>query len=355
MEQKMKTILNIAFISSLLISSFSCNNNPVIQPEYTPGRRDYVWTTDTLDMEVNFIHTIWGSSANDVWAMGAGGNAQTRLWHFDGSNWSVSKEAVFCGAWSLFGFSANNVWMGGDDELSNGASIWHYDGKSWSPNYFYKIQGAYLVSIMNIYGASPNDIYACGIIDYDVQGKASYEGFVLHYNGTEWKEVVRGNINDLFTKIAEENNKAYIYAIKHSPLGYDTLSFYELDGSRLDTIYSNSEGNINWINFFQIGGKLYFLIDKNVCLYQSGKFITQFSINEPNFSYYLFGRNEKDIFINMKDGLAHYNGEDIEYLLHYPENSRSFGEAAVFGKDVFQVYYDHISGKNMVLHGKLKN
>ncbi len=348
--------IGTAILFGLIIIQISCKDNG-ISSEIHPGRRDYAWTTDTLDMEMNFIHTIWGSSASDVWAMGSGGTEYDRLWHYDGSKWNAyKKEPIYCGGFSLFGFGANNIWMGGDGGLqTNGASIWHYDGTKWSTNYLYNVTGSYLITVLNISGARPNDLFACGDIGYVSDNKSSNIGFVLHYNGTEWKEVVKGSLNDEFGKVAEENNKAYIYAIKHSPLGYDTLSFYELDGSRLDTIYSNSEGNINWINFFQIGGKLYFLIDKNVCLYQSGKFITQFSINEPNFSYYLFGRNEKDIFINMKDGLAHYNGEDIEYLLHYPNYSRSFGEAAVFDKDVFQVYFDHLSGKNMVLHGKLKN
>jgi len=356
---KFTSVIYLIFISillSLLFGILSCHN-PVSPLEDKPGRRDYTWTVDTLEMEMNFISTIWGASANNVWAMGASGDARNRLWHFDGSIWSVyNKEAVFCGGWSLFGFSSDNVWMGGDDEGSNGASIWHFDGKNWKPNYFYNIQDSYQISINKIFGSNPNDIYACGRVGYYKNGESSFISFVLHYNGNKWEEVVRGSLNDQFVNIIEENSIAYVYSQNLSHLGtnYNTLSFYEVDSASLKEIYSNTEGNINWINIFSIGGKLFFLIDKNVCFYRGDKFITQFSINKTNFSFYLFGRNEKDIFLNMKDGLAHYNGEDIEYLLHYPEYSRSFGEAAVFDKDVFQVYYDNLTKKNMVLHGRLK-
>ncbi len=356
----MKAFVKISFlvISIVLFLLQSCKS-PTGPVSLQPGRRDYVWTTDTLDMEMNFIHTIWGSSPNDVWAMGAGGTAYDRLWHYDGSSWKpYNKEPIYCNGFSLFGYGPDNVWMGGGGSVqTNGASIWHFDGKNWTPNFIYNVSGSYLVTILNINGSQPNDVYACGDIGYYDGKTSSNVGFVLHYDGKQWKEIVKGTLNHEFSKIGEENGKAYIYSAIESPLSSndDSLLFYELNDGILSDIYSNSEGIIHWINFFHIYDQMYFLLDRNVCFFKEGRFITRFSINEPEFQYYLFGRNEKDIFLNMKDGLAHYNGEDVQYLLNYPKYSRSFGEAAVFEKDVFQVYVDQISGKNMVLHGKLKN
>ena len=37
-------------------------------------------------------------------------------------------------------------------------------------------------------------------------------------------------------------------------------------------------------------------------------------INEPNFLGQIFGRSEKDILLLMSDGIAHYNGIDVQYL-----------------------------------------
>jgi len=40
-------------------------------------------------------------------------------------------------------------------------------------------------------------------------------------------------------------------------------------------------------------------------------------VENPNFYQRMWGRNSKDIFLLMTDGLAHYNGTDIEYLFYF--------------------------------------
>ena len=50
----------------LAIFMVGCNNNPVTPKELEPGRRDYVWTVDTLETPFNTVRTVWGSSPTDV-------------------------------------------------------------------------------------------------------------------------------------------------------------------------------------------------------------------------------------------------------------------------------------------------
>ncbi|HEX7358763.1 MAG TPA: hypothetical protein VF270_13705, partial [Ignavibacteriaceae bacterium] len=63
------------------------------------------------------------------------------------------------------------------------------------------------------------------------------------------------------------------------------------------------------------------------------------------------GRNEKDIFLGMRDGIAHYNGENTIYLYRTTENI-FVRKGILFEKEVFFLGRD-INGNNLIFHGKL--
>ncbi|MFA3784242.1 hypothetical protein ABRY23_14375, partial [Melioribacteraceae bacterium 4301-Me] len=340
-----------------------CNSNPVIPPEDQPGRRDYVWSIDTLDMPMNVVSSIWGSSPQDVWAVGGGGTADDRLWHYDGNKWSAyTKEPIWCTGYTIYGFSANDVWMGGGAGVDGlGAGIWHYDGNKWSKNFIYNVEGAYDVIIYDLWGTSQNEIYACGNIYYRVGDENKWRGFVLHYDGSTWKEVIKADFNSQFLTIRKEQNiifnKVYVFALRTSQIASDTVSFYELklDSNEIKEIYSAPESQIVFGNIHYINGKVYFLIGQDVYRYINGSFIKQFSLAYPNFGYQFYGRNEKDIFVRMKDGLAHFNGDNLQYLYTFPLYTISImNEPILFDKEAFFIMWQPAYARNMVLHGKLK-
>ena len=140
MKQLQLTLLLIIFLFGLTI----CKKMPTPPQSPQPGSRNYTWKLDTLDMPMNYISSVWGAAPNDVWAAGAGGTEYDRLLHYDGETWSTYKnEPINCSANNLFGFSANDIWMGGQAGWGyKGAGIWHYDGTQWSQNYIYYVEGA---------------------------------------------------------------------------------------------------------------------------------------------------------------------------------------------------------------------
>ena len=140
-----------------------CKRVPTL-PEPEPGPRNYIWEVDTLNMEMNYIHSIWGASPTDVWTVGPAGTYKDRLQHFNGANWSAyNKEAILCLGNTLFGFRTDDVWMGGGDCRSNDAAIWHYNGTKWSQHYVYGVKGSYSAQVNDIWGTHKKNIYACGI------------------------------------------------------------------------------------------------------------------------------------------------------------------------------------------------
>lgn len=331
-------------------------DEPVEVPDTSrPGRRDYVWTIDTLYMPMATIRCVWGATPNDVWAVGPGGSDDYRLYHYDGKKWKVyQKEFIDCWGNVITGFSRDNVWMVGTE-----GKIWHYDGTKWSWNFVYRVdEHKYVLRIItDMCGISPDNIYACGVLSEIVDDQTIHTGFLLHYDGNTWKEIYRGGKSAQFIRIKEEYGKVYIleYVDSKKDISEEGLAFYELSDGRIKKIYSKSVKDGTWMGLSSVGHRVYFCFEKDVALYRQNEFLTQFTVDEPAFQNDIFGRNPKDIFIPMRDGLAHYNGEDIKYLFRHSTDFTiwAYGEL-VFDKEIFCAVYDFSSRNNLVLHGKLK-
>lgn len=349
--------IRIASIIILLLFLISCNIfEPKPEPEPDPGSRNYVWKIDTLYMPMNYISTIWGASPNNLWAMGAGGTPNDRLLHYDGTNWSTyTNEVINCTGNIIFGFSEDNIWMGGGAGWPDrGAGIWHYDGEKWEKYYTYTVNDTFnLMYINDIWGPSPDDVYACGLIAFPSGTSEYVRGFALHYDGNNWSEISRAYFNSQFIKINKQNNKIYIfsYGINNED-GDDDVEFYTINNDTLQQIYSNKRSAI-FAGMTDIDGKVYFVIGNDVFLYENKVFNKVLSIDYNGFLCKVCGRNEKDIFFLMLDGIVHYNGTDMEYIYQLPSSEMRFmEEPLIIGDDIYFCLY-HSGFNEFVLHGRL--
>lgn len=341
----MKRYLRFAATLLLFTILISCNSNPT-EPELQPGRRDYVWTVDTIDYPFDSFVSIWGSSPTDVWA---GGVQSNDLYHFNGVRWEKWKGVIQTSSKALWGFSNTNIWLGGND-----GTILHFDGNQWKENFVYKNKSYAYSTILDFYGSASNDIYAVGLLN--PQTGDTQRGFILHYDGYRWKEIYVANSQSQFFRIRKQNNKYYVNSLTvNNATGNDSVAFYEYDGKNLKNIFAKPLTEITWAIFNNIGEKLYFLINTDIYNYQNDAFVKRFSLNAANFGYSIYGRSEKDLFVRMKNGLAHYNGTTIEYLYRFDSNWTSVSsQAAIFEKEVFFTVNDPINNKDFILHGKLK-
>jgi hypothetical protein len=358
MKTSVKQFVILSLFSTvLLLSAVSCKQSvtgPVKVEDITPGRRDYIWTVDTLFMPGSFIDALWGPTPNDLWCCSAGGSAVYWTQHYDGTTWKAYIQEVSISGESLFGFSKNDVWQGGQ-----GGVICHYNGTRWNDNFTYKVDGAYEVHINYFTGLRPDDIYACGIICYNNPNRINNRGFALHYDGHTWKEVCKGeDYCQLIQILQDKNGKVYVFGCTDSDINSseEFIKFYELKGSTLNVIYSDKRKNIHWGVISYIEGQVCFLINSDIYSYNDGWFIKILSMPNENFSYDFYGRSIKDIIYPMFDGIAHYNGEDIQYIYRFPlYKFRLMYTPVVFEKDIFYFLFDVDHGKNLILHGKLKD
>ena len=327
----------------LLSASFSCDLLTGPRGDVQPGRRDYVWKVDTLRLQIGSLNAIWGSSPSNVWLGG-----YDDMFHYDGNKFT-QVSVPFIGINTICGFDSNDVWAGSG---GNGNEIWRFDGHTWSKIFMYN-SGSVYTDILSIYGGAPNDVYAVGVIFLDPNDNLSQRGFILHYDGRQWKEVYRAGYYSQFYYVRPEGSTAYIAGVQYGYLKHDTWLFYEFKGGLLKQIYSDT---LDLPIFSDFGNEVYFIISHDVCRYVSGNFIKVFSINAEQYGYNVWGRSEEDVFVYMNDGIAHWNGTDLRYLFHYPNGSvQYYGDCApaLFENDVFFTAHDRTTNMELVYHGRL--
>ncbi len=121
------------------------------------------------------LRSVWGSSGSDVFAVGSQGS----IVHYDGLNWQTVESNTSNYLHGIWGSSASDVYAVGDY-----GTIKHYDGTVWS-----RMASPTSNTLYSIWGSSASDIYAVG--DW---------GTVLHYDGSAWSLV---DISTLFPAIPD--------------------------------------------------------------------------------------------------------------------------------------------------------
>ncbi len=331
-----------------MINFSSCDETPV-DPygKLKPGRRDYVWEVDTLKMPFyHSLHRIWGSSESDVWAIGPGGDLDKTIYHYNGEKWTNDGISRGISPISIWGFGPNDVWLGGLE-----GRIWHYDGIKWQENFYIDDPLFVYSGFMDIYGDEPNNVYAVGFFD-STDGR---KGMIFHYDGTKWERVNIGYTNSTLARIkrgVKTSANYFIRGIVEDNWKEDTTKIYMFDGKKLTQLYSAIDSK-NKTNFIQnINDEIVIVIGYTLNRYRNNKFERFYDISESNFGIPIFGRTLKDIFLTMEDGLAHYNGENVQYLIKL--NKIIISECSIFKNNVFFLANDFNKGLNLVYKGTLK-
>lgn len=337
---KQKILLFVTALAFLVINS--CTES-ITGPE--PGRRDYVWTVDTIKIFSNNILQIWGSSPDDIWGVGPGGALNTTIWHYDGEKWSTDNISRSIAPECVFGFSKNDVWIAGHN-----GKIWHYDGIEWKESYQHKIGSFIGTSIYDLYGTSKRDLYAVGTAWFDNETR---RGIILHYDGVKWTQKFLADFNSYFYKVRKgSDGKCFITCIKQDVKYYsqDTTIIYEYSQQSLIEKYSDQNKSKKGAWVVIIDGSSYFSLEDGIFRYDTNGFEKVVENNIESFAPLFRGRNEKDIFISKRDGIVHYNGNDIKDILVLES---WLIDGLLFNRDIVFLVYNPYEG-SLLYHGKLK-
>jgi len=338
--------------ASILLLNLGCKKSltePV--PDNTqPGRRDYVWTVDTLNYPYNTIYRIWGSSPTDVWAVSPGGALDKTIFHFDGTRWSTDEIYRSFSPSAVFGFASNDVWSGGGS-----GKIWRFDGSDWKEFIKLTKDGHSDIVFDNMWGESQNDIYAFGAY-FDNNGLPN-NSVIAHFVNNEWTMFNTDSIKGIVEHLYKDKNGEQIYMQVVNMGGgehYDSTIIYEYSQGKYNKLYSSIwtrglEADISLIN-----NEVYFILGSRIAKRINNQFVTVLQVDNPNFYQRIWGRNDKDMFLFMTDGLVHYNGSDMIYLQHFDKPRTQIYGAALFEKEVFILVSEGQTNLNLIYHGVLK-
>jgi hypothetical protein len=338
----MTSFLKAITLLMCFIIIISCNNNP-IEPELQPGRRDYVWTVDTITPgnESLYLLRIWGSSVNDVWAIGASSYSATSIWHYNGQQWRCDSIPRYVQPTSIWGIS-NQVWLG-----NGNSTIWKYNGSQWSRFGEYKVVGFDQAVINYFDGLSNDNIYAIG--GTYINNSNNYKAILLHFNGADWKFVGIPETKVGLETVAIEIKSGVLVmsGTVYDPSGF-IAKVYCWDGKELKELLSGS----GWSFVTKLGGEIFATLNSKIFKYADKNLILWKDNSGTGIGGNIIcGRSRNDFFIGSYDGITHYNGTDFTTIF---QTNWTVQRGIAFENDVFFIGTDYSNGKNYIIHGQLK-
>jgi len=140
---------------------------------------------------------VWGSSPNSVFVVGAastwyGPTEGNIILYWDGNAWHKMSTGVLNSLSGVWGTSNNNVYA-----VGAGGIVLHYDGNNWST---VVEPGTLADDLTALWGSSEINIYAVGTIYESLTERCAV---ILHFDGSSWRRVY----------IDAVNNCKWLYAI----------------------------------------------------------------------------------------------------------------------------------------------
>ena len=337
----MKHVSLLIMLLTTILITLSCKEE-ITKPEEPPaGRRDYVWTRDTLRADKDgfqFLSGIWGSSPSDVWVVGDAATYVNKVWHYDGTKWKNYLLDQYAEPSKLHGVSSSEIWM-----VTATSDIWKYNGSKWYKHTTIVPPGYNRILFQDIYGYT-NNIYAVGIAE---KTDGDYTGIIVHHDGTKWEIVKTPQIKEYFIGVSFINGGDILVAATTFFDPTESYRLYKLTNGELTLVQKNKMD-------YRLGildNKMYVNTNRKIYGYESGTLVEKIDLTSTNYNGGIVGRSIKDFFsANAGWNLGHYNGSD--HINIYPANG-SIIKILTLINDVFVICYT-LDNQNYILHGKLK-
>lgn len=177
------------------------------------------------------LFDVWGSSGSDVFAVGESGT----IAHFDGTTWTLMPRAADNVLVAVWGTSGDDVFAVGDDNV-----ILHYDGNIWS-----RMQSPANLNalwLVDVWGSSATDVFAVGGL-----------GTILHFDGINWTQMSSPTTLPLFGVWGSSSTSVFAVGDEGIILHYDGTAWNPMPTpttQELLAIWGNSESDV-----FVVGSK----------------------------------------------------------------------------------------------------
>ena len=304
-----------ALLALLLLGS--CSESTVaprrgeISSEHRPA-----WTWLNPLPQGNTLLAVWGSSADDVYAVGERG----AIVHFDGSKWTAMESGTIERLWDVMGSSSSRIWaVGGNGE------VLFKSGRSWTEKEIGTTKTLYSVWVNR-----DGTVYACGA-----------GGIVLKNDGWSWSILRQGgSVLDHMNIWADEDGEVFTasyYTIPDDQAFFGALLYVShYDGiSWTTTNYMESRG-VSLRGIWGSGPRDVYFVGSRIALHYDGEKLASF---RPNAGALLdiWGITANDIFAVGASGAAvRYDGSAWNSI-HSGTGASLYGVWGSSGSDVYAV------------------
>ena len=333
------------FLLTIILSIISCDSTEPPIDDLQPGSRDYTWEADTLIIPFTYLTAIWGNSSDDVWAVGPGGDKDKTIYHYDGNQWSNDGISRPIAPNTIWGFDSDDIWIAG----KNG--IFHYDGADWYESFEYIDNIISFMGIYDLWGKASDDVWATGFAD----SSGIRKGLVFHYDGANWQRIYTRFVSADLQRIRRgfsSGDKYFINGTVVNNNGPDTNKIFQFDGKNIEEINTDNLSGHRWKYIQEINDEIYIGLGPDLYRYVNNSL--RFLITNPNENFLngIWGRNKKDIFWPLRNGISHFNGSDIQVLYNFSEDI-SIRDGFVIENEVFFLANDFNNSLNIIFRGKL--
>lgn len=340
----------ITLLLSLLafIITSDCTKDPIVPVDNVPaGRRDYVWTVDTIrppKSDYFFALRIWGGGPDDVWMIGMASSSSNMIWHFDGVRWQPLGLYLDIAPYALFGFSPNDVWLG-----NTNATFWRYNGSNWSLFSRQLLPGYEDNVIQNINGPSATDLYGVGVAVNSTLKKR--KGIIMQFDGNRWTYLTLPDNDIVFADVRYQKTTGLLLleGFRSNPQSNSQTRIFTYNGKEIGEVFSTVPWGASVNN---IGDEVYIVANHMIYKLSGGKPTLWKDLSGTSFLGKVWGRSEKDFFSFASGGIGHYNGTDFQTIFQV-DSSYLAATGIVFAKEVFFACNPLAGDIVLVAHGKL--
>ncbi len=335
-------------VFSLLIGS-DCKKDPVTPIDETqPGRRDYTWVVDTVVAGGNDIASMDGVSPTDVWIASPAGDFTQTLYHFDGTHWTTDGINRPLSPRGIYALKSNEAWCVGEE-----GEIWNYDGHRWVRHVQINVAGNPYRFFNDIRGTA-SDLFAVG--GYSSNGSI-FHPMICHYDGNRWSQIQAQNISSQLLRITGLSDRHWLVLGERNQenvLSLDTSQIFRFDRQNLVQIYGAVAGRSGYAFLSQVQNGVFIVRGKKISFTNGNSEAEILTVDSGLFGNAVEGRTVKDILLLMFDGIAHFNGSDIQYLHRFAGNNVHIRAIKLFEKSAFVAAYDLDRNLNLIYRGYLQ-
>ena len=265
----------VVLVAVLAILSFV----PFSSPSPSAASESSAWSI--RNSGTNVIHGIWGSSSNNIFAVGHNGI----ILHYGGSNWSPRPSPTESNLSSIWGNSANDVFA-----VGWGGTILHYNGTVWSEEPRDGVLSDVEVHLAGVGGSSGSDVFVVG-----------NNGTILHYDGSTWSKKPSGTKENLNSIWVNSSSEAFAVGTNGTILQYDGKDWTDEDigiKNNLIGVWSDSNNNV-----FAVG-------EGPIVIRYNGTDWSQEVPDVPGHLYGVWGSSNSDVFaVGDSGAIIHFNGD----------------------------------------------